>query len=836
MGARFVCDNHNRRLLILDAPSGATLNGIDYLEVLDHDAPSGTPRQQTLLVKLFRPVASGLDAENVRIDGGVRDTDVAVTWAQPADAVTVPGEDAPFYAALPSADHILVVRTNKAGDFSEYRLSLVASTTTTSPPPGFDSPLSSIGFSFKVQCPTPFDCREERPCPPAPILEPALDYLAKDAASFRRVLFDRLATIAPWWTDRNPADLAVTVVEALAHEADKLSAFQDAASTDAYLPTAHKRISVRRHARLLDYHMHEGTNARAWVCIEVDDDGVVLRRTIGSTRTRFLTRTDGEPVLTQDEADERIAQRRVLVFEPMHELALLRSHNRIELYTWGDSGCCLPRGAIKATLADDAAARLQLAAGDVLVLEEVIGRDTGVVADADPTRRHAVRLTRVEPSATVASDGTRTAGPLVTDPLTDQAIVEVEWDETDQLPFPLHVSRVIESTPTEGICVARGNVVLADHGVTHPGEALSPAVVPSGAKYRPRLSRAAITHVAPYESRQPPSATETVRSDPRRAVPTVTLLGPSGHRWTARADLLGSDRFARDFVVEVDDVAAAHLRFGDGVMGREPEDGMEAHYRTGVGTVGNVGAEAIAHVVQPGLMVTRIRNPLAATGGLDPETKAAVKRDAPVAFRTQERAVTEADYAAMAMRHPQVHQAVATRRWTGSWHTMFVTVDRRGGGPVDAAFEGDLRSFLERFRLAEHDVEIDPPRLVALDIRLVVCVDRSFLRDAVRKALMGVFTSRVLPDGRRGYFHPDNFTFGQPVHLSAIVAAAMSVPGVASVHLDDPQTRFRRFATPDISGLERGHLEMSRLEIARLDNHASAPEHGRFDLVTKGGR
>jgi hypothetical protein len=56
---------------------------------------------------------------------------------------------------------------------------------------------------------------------------------------------------------------------------------------------------------------------------------------------------------------------------------------------------------------------------------------------------------------------------------------------------------------------------------------------------------------------------------------------------------------------------------------------------------------------------------------------------APQAFRTQERAVTEADYAAAAQRHPDVQRAACTRRWTGMFHTMFITVDRRGGKAGD---------------------------------------------------------------------------------------------------------------------------------------------------------
>ena len=43
-------------------------------------------------------------------------------------------------------------------------------------------------------------------------------------------------------------------------------------ATEAYLATARRRISVRRHARLVDYRMHEGCNARAWVHARVSTD------------------------------------------------------------------------------------------------------------------------------------------------------------------------------------------------------------------------------------------------------------------------------------------------------------------------------------------------------------------------------------------------------------------------------------------------------------------------------------------------------------------------------------------------------------------------------------
>ena len=63
-------------------------------------------------------------------------------------------------------------------------------------------------------------------------------------------------------------DIGVALVEVLAYVGDYLSYYQDAVATEAYLDTARQRISVRRHARLVDYRMHEGCNARAWVTVE----------------------------------------------------------------------------------------------------------------------------------------------------------------------------------------------------------------------------------------------------------------------------------------------------------------------------------------------------------------------------------------------------------------------------------------------------------------------------------------------------------------------------------------------------------------------------------------
>jgi len=114
-----------------------------------------------------------------------------------------------------------------------------------------------------------------------------------------------------------------------------------------------------------------------------------------------------------------------------------------------------------------------------------------------------------------------------------------------------------------------------------------------------------------------------------------------------------------------------------------------------------------------------------------------------------------------------------------------------------------------------------------------VCVLPGYLRAHVKQALLEAFGTRDLPDGTRGFFHPDNFTFGQPVYLSQIVARAMQVPGVQNV--DVPADGFARFGQAAHGEREAGIVTIHRLEIARADNDPSLPENGRIEFVMKGG-
>jgi hypothetical protein len=434
------------------------------------------------------------------------------------------------------------------------------------------------------------------------------------------------------------------------------------------------------------------------------------------------------------------------------------------------------------------------------------------------------------------------------DELAGVGVIDVGWPSDDALPFPLPVAG------SDGLTsVARGNVALVDHGrrVTEP----SIAVTSFGRTgLRAELAQTGLTWLEPLPS-GPSSARVLGEQDPRQAMPQVALVDDDGATWSPQRDLLASDGSARDFVAEMETDGRAHLRFGDDSLGRAPSAGVvftRAEYRVGNGIEGNVGAESIVHAVADptdplafpiatAVTIEGVRNPLPAAGGRAPESLEEVKLYAPAAFRRQERAVTVEDWSEVAERDPDIQRAVATIRWTGSWNTIFLHLDRKGGAALDDDFRARSLARLERYRLTGYDLELVGPSYVPVDIAAGVSVTPGFLRDDVERRLLREFESGVLPDGRRGFFHPDEFTFGQPLFLSRVIARMMAVPGVLDVDfspprgLGDRQRRFKRFGRPQGNEVTEGRIPIGRFEIVRCDNDPDFPDNGQIQFFMEGG-
>lgn len=870
------CDEHRRSLLCRD---DVNVNGIDCIEVQDNPAQLKDKSRTILLVRFFKPLkgtklGSSDEASacrHLKIYGGERIRDITIKSLR----------------VLPEDERSARLELSCQGDLSLYTLAVVRGQddqkNSEAPLEGFDPVFYRQDFRFRPECMSS-ECTERLPCPPELFQEPEIDYLAKDYSSFRRLMLERMSRLLPQWKERNASDMGVALVELLAYVGDYLSYQQDAIATEAYIGTSRKRISVRRHARLVDYFMHEGCNSRAFVQVRVNQDIMGTEKEPALPRhAQLLTAVAGKPGRLP--RGSPVADKADAVFETVFSVeSLYYSQSEMEFYTWGRDECCLPKGATRATIAGS---HPGLKKGAVLIFQEVLGPKSGEAVDADLSHRHAVMLSK---DSLTSSDplgnllnGSGT-GPV--------AVTEIEWGEADALPFPLCISSASDEAHGQHhlsrVSIALGNIVLADHGRTikpRPDKALLGQIdqlllekianlgldlgsieylgsVPlprlhrypdvqglhcsrqEPAQIRPRfnpsLDKGPVTQAAALDSS---SASAMIQSRPQDALPEIVLFQAirnaggriSGYEdWYQQRDLISSAEEDRDFVIEVDDDGVALIRFGDGVYGTAPEPGsiFYASYRVGSGISGNVGAGSIGHILCDDSRIIGAWNPMPAAGGTEPESIDLVRVRAPMAFRTQGRAVTQEDYAEIAQRFPGVQKAVATFRWTGSWITVFLTVDRKGGLAVDDRFKEDMIRHLEKFRMAGHDLEVENPVYVSIDLTLTVCVRPEYVSDHVKDALLQRFGNSILPDGRMGMFHPDHLTFGQTIYPSAIYEAALSVEGVESVQID----KFQRQDKAGIVVLKDRNIAFERTEIPRLDNDPNFPDRGILLINPIGGR
>ncbi|MCW5983245.1 MAG: hypothetical protein KIT09_34460 [Bryobacteraceae bacterium] len=777
-----LCGDDERRAA-LRAKAG--LYGIDFLEVRT-DPPAENQRvvevhfQDKAADPNFGAFLNSLAKDHFVLTGGVRVR--GITLGDP----------------VRSGD-VIELPVSQPGDFSDYRLRVDH--------PQMDPAFAEVVFSFKAGCPSKFDCKPLFTCEPPVLTGPAIDYMAKDYASFRQALIDRISLTNPDWRERRSADFGIAIAELFAYAADYLSYYQDAVANEAYLETARQRISVRRHARLIDYRMHEGASSRAFVAFEVDKAGEIPAGTQLLTRIGALLKGQPAPPVIPTADAEAALELAGVVFELERTVVADPGLTQIPLHSWSRNDCCLPKGA---TTADLEGSR-PLKPGDLLLLEEVKGLATGLSQDADPAHRQVVRLTAVT---------------QLTDPLTATPLTRVAWDSADALVQPLCLSFTLNGTPVASVLEASGNIGIAHHGRrlhVQLKNVASPIL----------LEQAPLSQWQTSDPAAPASA--LLQVDPRQAAPAVAIEG-----WKAVETLLDSDPNDAHFVTEIDNQGRGLIRFGDDTAGRNvrPDEILDVTYHTGLGPLFDVSSNSIVHVIDPGNVqnaaVTKsVRNPLPAWGGSPPEPIEDVKLTAPASLRTGLfRAVTEDDYARAAQQLPEVSKAVATFRWTGTWHTVFLTIDPAGQGDLRPELRSRIAAWVQRFAQTGYDLEISPPIYVPLDIAVTVCTEPDHFRTDVYQALLRELGTGELSGGRKAFFHPDRLTFGQPVFLSQLYAAITAVDGVRSARV----TKLQRFGKSDSGELAAGSVRVGRAEVIRCDNDPNFAERGVITIQMEGGQ
>ncbi|HEX5706109.1 MAG TPA: baseplate J/gp47 family protein, partial [Pyrinomonadaceae bacterium] len=424
-----------------------------------------------------------------------------------------------------------------------------------------------------------------------------------------------------------------------------------------------------------------------------------------------------------------------------------------------------------------------------------------------PRRRQLLRLLEGAAGATAMFD------PLTGPPASAQWFVRVHWREEDALQSNFCFT-VECPAPVQFVSLFHGNLVEAHHG--RPAEAAPPhelifkepgtplSLVAANEFHYERTPWGAICRLprGPLAYRNTPPGGEV----PPLSTLAVRVRLPSGTDvWDEVPSLIHSDTSDENgdhFIVETDELGRSLIRFGNGVNGKLLPEGAEVRcsYQTGNGLDGNIGADKLSrfdaaapafNLLSAGVLVplnvaqaalTRVWNPFDVTDGRAPEPAAEIIRRAPEAYRLRQlRAVTLKDYVARAEEVEGVSRAAASYAWTGSWRTVRITVDPRGTPALSDTLRRTVARHLESVRLIGEDLEIRPPRFVPLEIRVRVCVAADYWPEDLRFILEQEFSTGYTPDGHQSFFHPDLWTFGQPLRASQITGRVQKVQGIEHV-------------------------------------------------------
>jgi hypothetical protein len=277
-----------------------------------------------------------------------------------------------------------------------------------------------------------------------------------------------------------------------------------------------------------------------------------------------------------------------------------------------------------------------------------------------------------------------------------------------------------------------------------------------------------------YTLKKKPLAWREDGSQPGGRRPDLTVR-VNGIEWLWVPTLFDQQPAAEVFTVRNLPDGNAEIRFGDGKRGARVPTGVgnvHADYRYGAGAA-TPPPGSIGQFVRKSKPFKAVYGPLPAQGGSDPETIGEMRTAAPRSALTLGRAVSIADFEALALSFSGIVNVTAGWSWDGTRQRALVRlwVIDSSGEPGDR-----LRDWLKGQAAPDVGVEVkpaEPADVTAFSVSLDIAerYDPATVRDAAFASLFG----------SGGLLAADVQRIGAPLFRSALTAALHAVPGIASV-------------------------------------------------------
>ena len=595
------------------------------------------------------------------------------------------------------------------------------------------------------------------------------DYMAKDFESFRSALLQLVSNKLPDWHYKSESDTRLVLLDIFSYVADELSYYQDRVANEAFLNTSTKKFSASSHLQLLDYKLHNGCSATAFIKINVNEKGFIPQ---------------GFDISNKVDVSEN-----QIVFESDEGYKLTPRHNKISLVLHENQ--ILPKGSNTAYLDSNS---IDIKKGHYILFEQ-------------NHMKQIVKLTK-EPQLLSYSEIFSETSEINK----NDSILKITWGMEDSLKFDCHSSALVSANvikTTEGQTIGKKEILKTGNDVV--------------ADFRFKLKQTGLVFTS--------NATNSTSS---------LKIWVDDESWEEVDDLLNCEPFDKCFTVEIDDDGFAEIKFGNGKYGKKPFpwSTIEAKYRIGIGKGGNLGENILTTFdLEKYPFIDNLTNPLPAFGGIESESLFEEKMIGLKQLGIQERAVTPNDYSNLIKNKFSRINNVKTRFvYTGSWNAIKISVDLpktlRNKDVLN-----EVHDYVDQIKMIGNEVLIEFADYVYPDIKLTLYLESGYGSKDVEYRINLILGNQKNSNGTKGFFHPDNFSFGTPVYVSKLFEAIEQIPGIDYIVINS----FRKFSSDLIKttdsdiltkrNLKQGFIPIADHQILRLENDPNHPEYGRLVIT-----
>lgn len=253
--------------------------------------------------------------------------------------------------------------------------------------------------------------------------------------------------------------------------------------------------------------------------------------------------------------------------------------------------------------------------------------------------------------------------------------------------------------------------------------------------------------------------------------------------WTKIDRLIDASGDSEVYTVTTDDSGVTWITFGDNTNGVIPGSGLSiwATFRVIVGAAGNLPASTVSTVYSPvdGIAVAYQADGItpqssAMIGGSDAEDNESIRRNAPLAFTTQQRAVSLEDFQNLAYSVPGVLMASATGQNATS---VSLYIAGPGYTAPNTQLVDAVLDFFEDKTAAGTTVSVLDPAIIPIDVGTA----SKPVTLAVKPGYSQLLTEQNVTSAFQAVLSPPNVSFGQLLNVSDLYEAALGVSGVAYV-------------------------------------------------------